>query len=73
MSEPDTDITPYDQQTASSRTTFSMGTAVSRAAEDLKRQLREVAAELLEASVDDLVVRQGRVEVWGFDRAVVEL
>ena len=65
VSDPDTDLTPYDQQTSSSRTTFSMGGAVTQAADDLKRQLLSHAAELLEASVDDLVLEHGRVAVRG--------
>ncbi|MBM2802312.1 MAG: hypothetical protein HW419_205 [Deltaproteobacteria bacterium] len=65
VSDPDTDLTPYDQQTSSSRTTFSMGGAVTKAAEDLKRQLLSHATELLEASVDDLVLANGRVTVRG--------
>jgi CO/xanthine dehydrogenase Mo-binding subunit len=72
VSDPDTDVTPYDQQTSSSRTTFSMGNAVMRAAADLKRQLIDHAAELLEVSVDDLQTREGRVEVCGSpDRALL--
>lgn len=71
VSDPDTDVTPYDQQTSSSRTTFSMGNAVMRAAADLKRQLIDHAAELLEVAVDDLQTREGRVEVRGSpDRAL---
>jgi len=71
VSDPDTDATPYDQQTSSSRTTFSMGNAVMRAAEDLKRHLREHAAELLEVAEDDVHIRGGRVEVRGSpDRAL---
>ncbi len=65
VSDPDTDLTPYDQQTSSSRTTFSMGGAVSKAADDLKRQLLSHTAELLEVSVDDLVLKNGRVAVRG--------
>lgn len=65
VSDPDTDLTPYDQQTSSSRTTFSMGGAVTKAAEDLKRQLLDHAAELLEASVKDLVLENGRIIVQG--------
>ena len=65
VSDPDTDLTPYDQQTSSSRTTFSMGGAVTKAADDLKRQLLDHAAELLEASVKDLVLENGRVTVRG--------
>jgi CO/xanthine dehydrogenase Mo-binding subunit len=65
VSDPDTDLTPYDQQTSSSRTTFSMGGAIGKAAADLKRQLLDYAAELLEASVSDLVVEAGRIAVRG--------
>jgi CO/xanthine dehydrogenase Mo-binding subunit len=65
VSEPDTDFTPYDQQTTSSRTTFSMGTAVSMAVQDVKRQLSELAAEQLEVSLDDVLVDEGHVSVKG--------
>src|SRR5205085_2107852 len=65
VSEPDTDSTPYEQQTSSSRTTFSMGSAVGLAVDDVKRQLLELAAEQLEASPDDLAARDGRVVVKG--------
>jgi CO/xanthine dehydrogenase Mo-binding subunit len=65
VSNPDTDFTPYDQQTSSSRTTYSMGGAVGKAAADLKRQLSEYAAELLEVSVNDLVLENGRLMVRG--------
>ncbi len=65
VSDPDTDLTPYDQQTSSSRTTYSMGEAVREAALDLKRQLLGYAAELLEASPRDLTLLEGRVAVQG--------
>jgi CO/xanthine dehydrogenase Mo-binding subunit len=65
VSDPDTDVTPYDQQTSSSRTTFSVGGAVTQAAADLKQQLLNHAGVLLEASVQDLVVENGRVSVRG--------
>jgi CO/xanthine dehydrogenase Mo-binding subunit len=65
VSDPDTELTPYDQQTSSSRTTFSMGGAITKAAADLKQQLLDHAAELLEASVSDLVVEEGRVSIRG--------
>jgi CO/xanthine dehydrogenase Mo-binding subunit len=65
VSDPDTEFTPYDQQTSSSRTTFSMGGAIGKAAADLKRQLFDYAAEQLEASVSDLVLEEGRVAVRG--------
>ena len=65
VSNPDTDVTPYDQQTSSSRTTFSMGGAVTKAAADLKQQLLNHAGVLLEASAQDLIVENGRVSVRG--------
>jgi len=43
VSDPDTDLTPYDQQTSSSRTTFTMGGAIKKAAEDLALVLRSGA------------------------------
>ncbi|HLI26484.1 MAG TPA: xanthine dehydrogenase family protein molybdopterin-binding subunit [Chloroflexota bacterium] len=63
--DPDTDITPYDQSTTSSRSTFSMGTAVQYAAEDACNQLRELAAGLLEAAPGDIEIAGGRVFVKG--------
>ncbi|HXV48492.1 MAG TPA: xanthine dehydrogenase family protein molybdopterin-binding subunit [Candidatus Binatia bacterium] len=65
VSNPDTDVTPYDQQTSSSRTTFSMGGAVTQAAADLRQQLLDHAAVLLEASARDLLIENGRVSVRG--------
>jgi CO/xanthine dehydrogenase Mo-binding subunit len=65
VSEPDTDLTPYDQQTSSSRTTFSMGNAVVRAADEVKQQLLEIAANRLEASIDDLEIDDGQVRIRG--------
>ncbi len=61
----DTDVTPYDQSTTSSRSTFSMGNAVLGAAADLKRQLLTLAANQLEASPADLELRDGMVVVKG--------
>lgn len=43
---PDTDVTPYDMGTLGSRSTFHMGTAVHLAAEEAKRKIEELAAEL---------------------------
>ncbi len=65
VSEPDTDTTPYDQQTSSSRTTYSMGVAVKLAVQDVKRQLLELAGQMLEASADDLEAGDGKVAVRG--------
>ena len=71
VTTPDTDSTPYDQQTSSSRTTHSMGTAVMGAADEIAKQLRTLAADELEISPDDLELADGRVRVKGSpDRSV---
>jgi len=62
---PDTDLTPYDHGTSSSRSTFYMGNAVKAAATDAKKQLLEVAADLLEANPLDLEVHQGIISMKG--------
>ncbi len=56
---PDTDVTPFDHGTASSRSTFHMGNAVKQAAADAKKQLLEVAADQLETRAEDLECRGG--------------
>jgi CO/xanthine dehydrogenase Mo-binding subunit len=43
----DTKVTPYDASTGSSRSTTLMGTAIQRAARDLKTQLLKIGAEAL--------------------------
>ncbi|HUG74237.1 MAG TPA: molybdopterin cofactor-binding domain-containing protein, partial [Acidimicrobiia bacterium] len=62
---PDTDVTPYDQSTSSSRTTFSMGHAARQAGIQIREQLLEAAASELEISPDDLDINDGRIEVKG--------
>ena len=42
---PDTDVTPYDMSTLGSRSTYHMGHAVQRAAEDALEKLRAMARE----------------------------
>jgi CO/xanthine dehydrogenase Mo-binding subunit len=65
VSDVDTDVTPYDQQTSSSRSTYSMGTAVSAAMSDIRNQLLDLGAESLEADRADLEVVGGTVRVRG--------
>jgi carbon-monoxide dehydrogenase large subunit len=60
---PDTEFTPYDWSTVASRSTFFSGNATKHAAEDAKRQLLSVAAEMLRVSPHDLACRGGRVFV----------
>ncbi|HEU0235301.1 MAG TPA: xanthine dehydrogenase family protein molybdopterin-binding subunit, partial [Candidatus Limnocylindrales bacterium] len=71
VSTPDTDLTPYDQQTSSSRSSFAMGGAVERACDGIADQLRELASDALEVGVADLELAGGRVRVKGSpDRSV---
>ncbi len=62
---PDTDFTPYDQSTSSSRTIFSMGHAARQAGIQIRDQLLEIAADQLEAAVTDLEVVDGTIRVKG--------
>jgi 4-hydroxybenzoyl-CoA reductase subunit alpha len=61
----DTDVTPVDPGTWSSRVTFYAGNAVKNAALDARRQIAEAAAELLEAKEEDLVFHNRRIYVKG--------
>jgi CO/xanthine dehydrogenase Mo-binding subunit len=71
VSIPDTDVTPYDQQTSSSRSSFAMGAAVMRASDAIADQLKDLAAEELEIGVADLELADGQVRVIGSpDRAI---
>jgi CO/xanthine dehydrogenase Mo-binding subunit len=62
---PDTDVTPFDQSTSSSRTIFTMGSAARQAAGQIKQQLMEIGANVLEASIEDLELREGNLQVKG--------
>jgi 4-hydroxybenzoyl-CoA reductase alpha subunit len=59
----DSDLTPIDGGTWSSRVTFYAGNAVKIAALDARNQIADVAAEILEARPEDLVFRKKRVYV----------
>ena len=61
----DTDMSPYDFGTVSSRITFITGNAIILAAEEVKQRIFEVAADKLEANPADLEMAQGRVFIRG--------
>ena len=65
ISTPDTDFTPYDQQTSSSRSTQAMGGAIVGAIDEIKEKLRTLASDQLEISPDDLEFADGRVQPKG--------
>src|SRR3989442_10992996 len=58
---PDTDVTPYDMATLGSRSTYHMGNAVRRAAEDARAQLLRMAATALQTDIDELECQDGAV------------
>jgi carbon-monoxide dehydrogenase large subunit len=62
---PDTDVTPYDKSTSSSRTTFHMGRAAQIAAGQIRDQLLQAGARALEARVEDLELKDQRLQVKG--------
>ncbi|MQA17523.1 MAG: molybdopterin-dependent oxidoreductase, partial [Pseudonocardiaceae bacterium] len=65
VTAPDTQYTPYDQTTSSSRTTRAMGGALTSAARQIRQHLLELASELLEAAPTDLDLADGDVVVAG--------
>lgn len=66
----DTDATPYESGTGGSNTTYRVGNTVKQAAEDARAKLLDLAAERLEANVEDLEIRDKQVSVKGSpDRA----
>lgn len=61
----DTELTPPDPGTYSSRVTFLAGNAVKRAAADARKQILELVAEKLEANPEDLEAKDRRIHVKG--------
>ena len=55
----DTKVTPYDSSTGSSRSTTLMGTAVQRAARDLKQQFIKIAADVMNVRPRQVQVADG--------------
>src|SRR5262249_56279467 len=61
----DTDSAPYSGATGGSKTIYTMGPAVQRAALEARERVLKIAAAELEASVDDLEMVGGEVRVKG--------
>ena len=59
----DSDVSPIDLGSYSSRVTFMMGNAARRAAESIRARLLEAAGQLLGAPVDELRTAHERIEV----------
>lgn len=72
ISPDDVEVVPGDSSTmplagpaGGSMVTYTVGSAVAEAAQGARRQILEIAADLLEASVDDLEIAEGVVRVRG--------
>jgi CO/xanthine dehydrogenase Mo-binding subunit len=57
----DTDVTPYDISTSASSSMVVMGTAVLRAAQDVRKQLLQCASKVLKQKVENLTLHNGQV------------
>jgi 4-hydroxybenzoyl-CoA reductase subunit alpha len=57
----DTDLTPIDLGSYSSRVTFMAGNAALRAAEDVKKNIVSAAAKRMNCAPDDVIMRDGHV------------
>ena len=67
----DTDSAPYGGGVGGSKTMYTLGNAVIRAAADARRQTLAIAAEEFEVASEDLEIVDGRVQVRGFpDRSI---
>jgi CO/xanthine dehydrogenase Mo-binding subunit len=65
ISRADTDLTTFCLGAFASRLTYVSGNAVKNAATNVKQQLFDQAAEMLEANAADLMSRDGRIFVKG--------
>src|SRR5215813_14701222 len=61
----DTATAPYAGMAGGSKIIYTVGPAVQQAAAEARRQLLDIAAEELEAAVEDLVIQDGEVRVAG--------
>lgn len=62
---PDTDVKPYDMATLGSRSTYHMGNAVVRAAEEVRRQLTAIGAEIFRCRAEEVELRDGHLVAGG--------
>jgi CO/xanthine dehydrogenase Mo-binding subunit len=66
----DTAATPYDYGACASRTLFVAGLATKQAAENVREQILELAAEKMTAGVEDLYLEDGSVKSGASDRCL---
>ena len=58
MAQPDTDVTPYDMGTLGSRSTFHMGHAARRAAEEARDKIKQLARDVGEPEGSNIPVAE---------------
>ncbi len=68
-----TDSMPYSGLSAGSKTIYTVGSAVLAAARDARSQVFSIVAEMLEASPEDMELRDGKVIVKGVPEKYVTL
>ena len=68
-----TDSMPYSGLSAGSKTIYTVGSAVLEAARDARNQVFTIAAEMLEASSEDMELRDGKVMVKGVPEKYITL
>jgi CO/xanthine dehydrogenase Mo-binding subunit len=68
-----TDSMPYSGLSAGSKTIYTVGSAVLKAARDARTQIFTIAAEMLEASSEDMELRDGKVMVRGVPEKYITL
>ena len=61
----DTDMAPYAGASGGSKTTYTVGLAVQRAAEEARQQILRIASERLEVAPEDLEIRDGQIYIRG--------
>ncbi|MEL7105687.1 MAG: molybdopterin-dependent oxidoreductase [Pseudomonadota bacterium] len=61
----DTAVVPFDLQTSASRSTVFMGTAITRACEDIHTQVIELAADTLGLAESDINIDDGKIVLPG--------
>jgi len=59
----DTEKVPYDLQTSASRSTVFMGTAIQRACDDIRAQLKKLASEAYKIEEQQISVESGTVHL----------
>ncbi len=69
----DTEFTPYERSTTSSRSTFHTGNAARAAAAEARQQLLRIVAQTLETAPESLETRDGWVVERAGQRRIVEI